>query len=49
AIMPFKYEKDRIFNSGISLKRIKENSSCTLVFDNDALLDSNPDLSVKSC
>lgn len=49
AIMPFKYEKDRIFNSGISLKRIKENSSCTLVFDNDALLDSNPDLSVKVC
>ncbi len=49
AIMPFKYEKDRIFNSGISLKRIKENSSCTLVFDNDALLDSNPDLSVKAC
>lgn len=48
-IMPFKYEKDRIFNSGISLKRIKENSSCTLVFDNDALLDSNPDLNVKSC
>ncbi len=49
AIMPFKYEKDRIFNSGISLKRLKENSSCTLVFDNDALLDSNPDLSVKAC
>ena len=26
AIMPFKYEKDRIFNSGIALKRIRENS-----------------------
>lgn len=49
AIMPFKYEKDRIFNSGISLKRIRENSECTIVLDNDALLESNPNLSVKSC
>ena len=49
AIMPFKYEKDRIFNSGISLKRIRENSKCTIVLDNDSLLDSNPDLSPKAC
>ncbi len=47
--MPFRYEKDRIFNSGIALKRIKADSSCTVVLDNDALLESNPDLSVKSC
>ena len=49
AIMPFKYEKDRIFNSGISLKRIRENSQCTVVLDNDSLLESNPDLSPKAC
>ncbi|HEY5735429.1 MAG TPA: cell division protein FtsZ [Nitrosopumilus sp.] len=49
AIMPFKYEKDRIFNSGISLKRVRENSECTIVLDNDSLLESNPDLSPKSC
>jgi len=49
AIMPFKYEKDRIFNSGISLKRIREDSKCTIVLDNDSLLESNPDLSPKTC
>ena len=49
AIMPFKYEKDRIFNSGISLKRVKANSNCTVVIDNDAFLDSNPNLSAKNC
>jgi len=49
AIMPFKYEKDRIFNSGVSLKRIRENSQCTVVLDNDSLLVSNPDLSPKAC
>ena len=49
AIMPFKYEKDRIFNSGISLKRVRENSQCTVVLDNDSLLESNPDLSPKAC
>ena len=49
AIMPFKFEKDRIFQSGISLKRLREYSGCTIVLDNDALLDSNPDLSPKAC
>jgi len=49
AIMPFKFEKDRIFRSGISLKRLRENSDCTVVLDNDALLDSNPDLSPEAC
>ena len=49
AIMPFKYEKDRIFNSGISLKRLKADSDCTIVLDNDSLLESNPDLSPKTC
>ena len=49
AIMPFKFEKDRIFQSGISLKRLREYSGCTIVLDNDALLDSNPDLSPLAC
>jgi cell division protein FtsZ len=49
AIMPFKFEKDRIFQSGISLKRLRGYSGCTVVLDNDALLDSNPDLSPTAC
>ena len=49
AVMPFKYEKERIFNSGIALKRVRENSQCIIVLDNDSLLESNPDLSPKAC
>ena len=49
AIMPFKFEKERIFQSGIALKRIRHDSQCTIVVDNDALLDSNPDLTQKRC
>ena len=49
AIMPFKFEKDKIFFSGVSLKRLKANSDCTIIIDNDALLDSNPDLTPDSC
>ncbi len=48
-IMPFKFEKERIFQSGITLKRIRQDSQCTIVVDNDALLDSNPDLTQKQC
>ena len=49
AIMPFKFEKERIFQSGIALKRIRQDSQCTIVIDNDALLDSNPDLTQNQC
>ena len=49
AIMPFGFEKDRIFNSGTSLKRLRVSSDCSVVLDNDALLDSNPDLSPAVC
>jgi len=49
AIMPFKFEKERIFQSGIALKRVREDSHCTIVLDNDALLDSNPELTLKQC
>ena len=49
AIMPFKYESDRIFASGVSLKRVRSDSACTVIVDNDAMLESNPDLTAKSC
>ena len=49
AIMPFKFEKDRIFQSGISLKRMRINSDSTIIIDNDAILDSNPDLNAEKC
>jgi len=49
AIMPFKFEKDRIFSAGVSLKRIREDSQCTIVLDNDSLLENNPDLNPKQC
>ena len=49
AIMPFKFEKERIFQSGIALKRMREDSHCTIVIDNDALLDSNPELTLEQC
>lgn len=49
AIMPFKFEKDRIFQSGVSLKRLQADSNSTIVIDNDALLDSNPDLTANDC
>jgi len=49
AKMPIKFEKERIFQSGVALKRIRQDSQCTIVIDNDALLDSNPDLTQKQC
>jgi cell division protein FtsZ len=48
-IMPFRFEKDRIFQAGISLKRLRQSSDATIVFDNDALLENNPDLSLEEC
>ncbi len=49
AIMPFRFEQDRIFNSGIALKRLREDSDCTIVADNDAVRDSNPNLTAAEC
>jgi cell division protein FtsZ len=49
AIMPFRFEKERLFLSGISLKRLRASSDSTIVVDNDALLDSNPDLTMNNC
>jgi cell division protein FtsZ len=49
AIMPFKFEKDRIFNSGTALRRVREASDSIIVMDNDAFLDNNPELSLEEC
>ena len=49
AIMPFRFEKERIFQAGVSLKRLRESSDATIVIDNDALLNNNPDLSLTKC
>jgi cell division protein FtsZ len=49
AIMPFQFEKDRIFNSGTALRRVREASDSTIVLDNDAFLENNPDLSKEEC
>ena len=49
AIMPFGFEKDRVFLSGVSLKRLRASCDSTVVIDNDALLESNPDLTMSKC
>jgi cell division protein FtsZ len=49
AIMPFKFEKNRIFQAGVSLKRVRDLSNATIIIDNDALLDNNPELSSEEC
>jgi cell division protein FtsZ len=49
AIMPFRFEKDRIFQAGVSLRRLRESSDATVVIDNDALLNNNPSLSIQEC
>lgn len=49
AIMPFQFEKDRIFNSGTALRRVRESSDSVIVLDNDAFLDNNPELSREEC
>ena len=49
AIMPFKFEKDRIFQAGVSLSRLQEYSDSTIILDNDSLLENNPDLSTEQC
>lgn len=45
AVMPFKFEKDRLFNAGTALRRLRETSDSVIVMDNDAFLDNNPELS----
>ncbi len=49
AIMPFKFEKDRLFGAGIALRRLRETSDSVVVMDNDAFLDNNPELPQQEC
>ena len=49
AIMPFGFEKDRIFHAGVSLKRLRDIADATIVIDNDSLLQNNPELTPKEC
>jgi len=48
-VMPFRYEKDRLFTSAVCLKRINSFSDGIFVLDNDAFLEINPDLSPEEC
>ncbi|MFQ5969539.1 MAG: cell division protein FtsZ [Nitrososphaerales archaeon] len=48
-IMPFKFETNKLFSAGVSLRRVKESSDCLLIVDNDALLYNNPDLTPEDC
>lgn len=49
AIMPFGFEKDRMFAAGVALRRVRSLSHSTIVLDNDAFLDNNPGLSKEEC
>jgi cell division protein FtsZ len=47
--MPFGHEKDRLFQAGVSLKRISSNSDINFVVDNDAYVEINPGLTIDEC
>lgn len=49
AIMPFGYEKGKIFSSGVALKRLRGDSDFVVVVDNDAVMKSNPALTPVQC
>lgn len=47
--MPFGHEKDRLFQAGVSLKRISSNSDINFIVDNDAYVEINPALTLDDC
>ncbi len=49
AIMPFRFEKERIFQSGVALQRLRDFSHATIIIDNDAFLENNPEFSSQDC
>lgn len=49
AVMPFKFEKDRLFYAGTAFRRLKETCDSVIVMDNDAFLDNNPELTRDEC
>ncbi len=48
-IMPFGFEKCRIFHSGVSLSFISSYSDSTVIIDNNSFLKNNPELSIPEC
>lgn len=49
AIMPFGFEKNRLFDAGVALRRVRSLSHSTVILDNDAFLDNNPGLAKEEC
>ena len=49
AIMPFRYEKDRLFQAALSLRRVQDMSDSTIIFDNDSMLECHPEMSPRQC
>jgi len=47
--MPFGHEKDRLFQSSVSLKRISLSSDINFIVDNDAYIEINPHLTIEDC
>jgi cell division protein FtsZ len=48
-IMPFGFEKHKIFLSGVSLSFINNYSKSTVIIDNNSFLKNNPELSFPEC
>ncbi len=48
-IMPFGFEKRKIFLSGVSLSFINNYSKSTVIVDNNSFLKNNPELSFPEC
>ena len=48
-IMPFGFEKRKIFLSGVSLSFINNYSKSTVIIDNNSFLKNNPELSFPEC
>ena len=48
-IMPFGFEKNKIFQSGVSLSFTNDFSNSTIVVDNNSFFNNNPELSIPEC
>jgi len=48
-IMPFEFEKNKIFQSGVSLAFTTNFSNSTIVVDNNSFFKNNPELSISEC
>jgi cell division protein FtsZ len=48
-IMPFGFEKNKIFQSGVSLSFTTKFSNTTVVVDNNSFFKNNPELSIPEC